>query len=181
MELYDTYIPLYPDSQIQETQTDDIPSGEDGSMDAPQDNVADFEETPSQPPGSPGDGTNKELTDRLDALIDILTPEEPVGSLTEDDATSPAGSVYEDAASSSYDGYTAELLESMNAALLDMKSDISSYREQSVLYQEKALAEYKHMSETFEFGVIVLFAAGFFTALSCGCRFADTFFNRMRG
>lgn len=181
MELYETIIPLYPDDQTQETQTDDIPSSEEDNMDAPQDDMADPEETPSDSPDPSGEEKEKELTDRLDALIDILTPEESEESQTESADSSLSDTESEDASSSVYDEYTTGLLESINGTLTEIKADSESYHEQLVVYQEETLAEYKHMSETFELGIIVLLAVGFFTALSCGCRFADTFFNRMRG
>lgn len=182
MELYETNEPEYTDNQTQETQTDDIPSSEEDNMDAPQDDVAAPEETPGDSsPDPPGEEKEKELTDRLDALIDILTPEESEESQTENVDSSSADPESEDAASSVYDEYTTQLLESINGILTEIKVDSESYHEQVILYQEETLAEYKHMSETFELGIIVLFAVGFFIALSCGCRFADTFFNRMRG
>ena len=181
MEPYETYIPLYPDDQTQETQTEDIPSSEEDNMDTPQDDMADPEETLPDSPDSSGEEKEKELTDRLDALIEILTPEESEESQTENTDSSLADPGSEDAASSAYDENTAELLESINGILTEIKADSESYQEQMVIYHEETLAEYKHMSETFEFGIIVLFAVGFFTALSSGCRFADTIFNRMRG
>ena len=181
MEPYETHIPLYPDDQTQETQTDDIPSSEEDNMDTPQDDMADPEETLPDSPDPSGEEKEKELTDRLDALIDILTPEESKESQTEDTDSNSADTTGEDAASSVYDENTAELLESINGILTEIKTDSESYHEQVILYQEETLSEYKHMSETFELGIIVLLAVGFFTALSCGCRFADTFFNRMRG
>lgn len=182
MELYETNESEYTENPTQETQTDDIPSGEENSMDAPQDDMADPEEIPEgSSPDSSGEEIDKELTDRLDALIEILTPEEPEESQTEDTDSSLADPGSENAASAVYDESTAELLESINGILTEIKEDSKSYHEQVILYQEETLTEYKHMSETFELGVIVLLAVGFFTALSCGCRFADTFFNRMRG
>lgn len=181
MELYETIEPLYPDDQTQETQTDYIPSIEEDNMDTPQDALADPEETPSDSPDPSGEEKEKELTDRLDALIDILTPEESEESQTESADSSLSDTESEDASSSVYDEYTTGLLESINGTLTEIKADSESYHEQLVVYQEETLAEYKHMSETFELGIIVLLAVGFFTALSCGCRFADTFFNRMRG
>lgn len=181
MELYETIEPLYPDDQTQETQTDDIPSSEEDNMDAPQDNLADHEETPADSSDSSGEEKEKELTDRLDALIDILTPEESEESQTENTDSSLTDTESEDAVSVVYDEYTTQLLENINGILTEIKADSESYQEQLVVYQEETLAEYKHMSETFELNIIVLLAVGFFTALSCGCRFADTFFNRMRG
>lgn len=183
MEGYETNEPEYTDNQIQETQTDELPSSEENNMDAPADDMAAPEETLTDPsPDSSGEEIkDKELTDRLDALIDILTPEESGESQVNDTDISSADTGSEDAASAVYDEYTTELLESINATLTEIKSDSASYQEQMVIYQEETLSEYKHMSETFELGIIVLFAVGFFTALSCGCRFADTFFNRMRG
>lgn len=182
MELYETNEPEYSENPTQETQTDDIPSSEEDNMDAPQDDVASPEETPADSsPDTSGEEIDKELTDRLDALIDILTPEESEESQTENTDSSYVNTESEDAASAVYDEYTAGLLESINGILTEIKADSESYHEQVILYQEETLAEYKHMSETFELGILVLFAVGFFTALSCGCRFADTFFNRMRG
>lgn len=182
MEDYETYEPEYTDNPTQETQTDDPSSSEEDNMDAPQDDMADPEEIPEDSsPGSSGEEKEKELTDRLDALIDILTPEEPEESQTGDTDSSLTDTGSEDAASAVYDESTAELLESINGILTEIKADSKSYHEQLILYQEETLTEYKHMSEIFELGIIVLLAVGFFTALSCGCRFADTFFNRMRG
>ena len=181
MEPYETYIPLYPDGQTQETQTEGIPSSEEDNMDIPQDGMADPEEAPADSPDPSGGEIDKGLTDRLDALIDILTPEESGESQTENTGSDSADPESEDDSSAVYDEYTTGLLESINATLTEIKADSESYQEQLVVYQEETLAEYKHMSETFELGIIILLAVGFFTALSCGCRFADTFFNRMRG
>lgn len=181
MELYDTYEPLYKDDQMQETQTDDIPSSEEDNMEAPSDDMADPEETPPDSPDPSSGEKEKELTDRLDALIDILTPEESGDSQTENTESSSADTESQYSSSAVYDEYTTQLLESINGTLIQIREDNASYQEQLVICHEETLAEYKHMSETFELGIIVLFAVGFFTALSCGCRFADTIFSRMRG
>ncbi|MCM1234556.1 MAG: hypothetical protein NC489_31020 [Ruminococcus flavefaciens] len=182
MEEYETNGAEYTDGYTQETQTDILPSSEEDGMEPAPDDMALSEETPADTsPDSSGGEIDPGLTGRLDALIEILTPEDTEGSVPGDAAGTDSAVESDDTESTAYDSYTYELLESINGSLAEIKSAGSSYQEQTAAYQEEMLSEYKHMSETFEYGVIVLFAVGFFTALSCGCRFASTFFNRMRG
>ena len=116
------------------------------------------------------------LTDRLDALIDILTPEE-----SEEEESGNDTALSDEAAASAPDPYSQDLLESINATLFMIKSENVSYHSEMLVNQEEAAERHEHISESIEFLVIALFVIGFFVALSCGRSFADTFFNRMRG
>lgn len=128
--------------------------------------------------GDSGGNTGSELTDRLDALIDILTPEEPDASENEDVSGTDVDSGTEQGA---LDACSQELLESINGTLFMIKSENVSYHAEMLYYQEEMLAGQEHLSACIEFTILLLFGAAFFVALSAGCRLADSFFSRMRG
>lgn len=133
-------------------------------------------ETSDGPSDSSGEDINEELTDRLDALIEILTPEESEESETGYGEDESAEHVI-----SADDAYIQELLENVNGTLVAIKWDNISYYSEMLAYQEQMAAHQEHMAECFEYSLIAIFFIGFFVAFSCGCRLADTFFNRMRG
>lgn len=128
--------------------------------------------------GESEEDSEDSLTDRLDALIEILTPEE---SEEKEDAESVSETSLSEDVVSAPDPYSQELLESINVTLFMIKSENVSYHSEMLVNQEQAAERQEHISESLEFLVIALFVVGFFVALSCGCSFADTFFNRMKG
>lgn len=68
---------------------------------------------------------------------------------------------------------TIEVLKDIRATLFKLESDQFEQYEATLAYQEESLAM---QQETFSVAVV----AAFFVALSCGCHFANCFFERMR-
>ena len=154
---------------------------EDEIIDTPEvDSDPEEEYSPDIPEDVEDSGESEEdiedsLTDRLDALIEILTPEES------DEEESVSDTPKEEENVAALDPYSQDLLESINATLFMIKSENVSYHSEMLVNQEEAAERQEHISESIEILVIALFVIGFFVALSCGRSFADTFFNRMRG
>lgn len=130
--------------------------------------------------GTGGADSGQELLERLDALIETLTPEtdsETGGTLPADSpesgtpAAEPSGTELQ----------VLETLESINGTLAAIRSDESAYFGKTLLMQEESLEVRKQLTGRVEFTAVLLIAVGFFVALSCGNRFAGTFFGRMKG
>lgn len=142
-------------------------------------------EASSDIPEEAVEDAGKGLTDRLDALIEILTPEEAGDS--ENSAVPSPGIPDSSLDSSSYESDAAsaqevqELLESINGTLSIIKSGNVSYYADSYILQEESSEYLGRISGCVEAASVSLVVIGFFVALSCGNRFANTFFHRMKG
>lgn len=165
-------------------------SGETTPVEAPPDNT---ETMPSdtigsgsslpEPSDSSGDIT-QELTDRLDALISILTPEELTENGTSEEAApSEPLSDYSEASDSSLisDSVNQELLNGIYETLALIKSDNVSYHAEMLVNQENICTENQHVSWILENIFVLLLIVGFFVALNVGSRLSDCFFKRMKG
>lgn len=80
-----------------------------------------------------------------------------------------------------HDINTLETLEGISGTLTAIKTNDSAYYEEILVYQEKLITSQNLIIERLELNAVLLIAIGFFTALSCGSRIADVFFNRMKG
>lgn len=129
-------------------------------------------------PEAPAESIDNGLNDRLDVLIELLTPEESedTGENGEDTETD----TYSDSSAADY-AYTQELLENINGTLVAIKWENASYYAESLTLQKENNELMLNIKECVELSSLFILVILFFVCFSCGNRFADTFFNRMKG
>lgn len=135
--------------------------------------ISDVESGADSTDGTPDDAT---LLDRLDALIETLTPDEEAETGGEEGTES--GGEYE---ISEYDSDMLETLQSIQSTLVSIQTENELWHAETLEYRKKAQETEKSIMEHLECISLLLIAVGFFTALLCGGKFADIFFKRMKG
>lgn len=122
---------------------------------------------------------NSALLDRLDSLIESLSPE--IDSETGEVIKKEKDGEEMSAEPSEYDVQLLETLQSVDATLTLMRTESISLHTETLKYREETRKAQENLILHIEFTSLILIAIAFFTALHCGCKYADIFFKRMRG
>lgn len=130
---------------------------------------------------SSGENQNKDITERLDELISILTPADEENEKNE----SSENNVSENSLESSSEGSSSgsmeyEMLEGINDTLTLIKSENAAYYKDTLYIQENIHKELQHISFLMESALVVSIVIGFFVAMHVGGKMISYFFGRMR-
>lgn len=135
----------------------------------------DVPETVSEPSG---DYSEKDITERLDELISILTPEDEENETSGDTVS---GNSLESSSEGSPSGSVSyESLDGINEALALIKSENAAYYKDSLYVQENVHRELQHISFLTECLIALSAVIGFFAVMHTGGKLVSYFFERMR-
>lgn len=136
---------------------------------------------------APSGDISQELTDRLDALISILTPEDAADEGVDVEAApllspeSISGYPEDSGISAASDSANQELLSSINETLALIKSENVSYHAEMLVAYEDIHLELQHISCFLEQMFVLLVIIGMSIGFQAGCKLTDCFFKKMRG
>lgn len=135
--------------------------------------------TPLNDAGNAPETSDGDLLESLNALIEVLSPEEE----TEDGETD--GAETDESTSepevSEYDIQTLETLQGIQSTLSAIQSENELWHTETLKYREETKEMQKDITAHLEYISLLLIAVGFFVAFLCGGKFADIFFKRMKG
>lgn len=127
---------------------------------------------------SSGDNHDKDITERLDELISILTPEDNENETSTCTVSGNSIEVSSDGSSSGSE-YN-ESFDNINDALALIKSENAAYYKDSLYVQENIHRELQHISFIAECTFAISAVVGFLVALHVGGKLADYFFGKMK-
>lgn len=130
---------------------------------------------------SSGENQNKDITERLDELISILTPAEEENEGNEESENTVSGNSLESSSDNQSSGFVDyESLDSINEALAAIRSENSDYYKETLLIQKNMHIEMQHISYLTECMLVVSIAVGFIVSIHVGGKLVSYFWERMR-
>lgn len=130
---------------------------------------------------SSGENQNKDITERLDELISILTPVDEENEENESSEKTVSGNSLESSSDSQSSGsFDYESLDGINEALSLIRSENSDYYKETLLIQKNMQIEMQHISYLAECMLAVSMVIGFFVAMHVGGKLVSYFWERIR-